>query len=86
MIIMMVANEGVIDGAVCKQLHKADLNTKEAVFSQTKTKGPNAYFSGSVAIDDIWVTEELEVTAAANLPFDPELGNHRPVAVNITRT
>ena len=32
------------------------------------------------------MTEELEVTAAANLPFDPELGDHHPVVVNITKT
>ena len=32
------------------------------------------------------MTEDLEVTAASNLPFDPELGDHRPVVVNITKT
>ena len=31
------------------------------------------------------MTEELEVTAAANLPFNPELRDHRPVVVNITK-
>ena len=45
----------------------ADLNMKEVVFSQTRTKGPKAYFRGSVAIDGIWVTEELEVKAVAYL-------------------
>ena len=49
-------------------------------------KGPKTYFRGSVAIDGVWVTEDLEVTAAANLPFDPELGDHHPVVVNITKT
>ena len=61
MILMMDATEDVIDGAMCKQLHKADLNMKEVVFSQTRTKGPKTYFRGSVAIGGIWVTEELEV-------------------------
>ena len=59
---------------------------KEVVFSQTRTKGPNTYFKGTVAIGGIWVSAELEVTAAAYLPFDPELGDHRPVVVNITKT
>ena len=81
---MIDANKDVVDGAMCKQLRKAYLNMKEVVFSQTRTNGPRTYFRGSVAIDGIWVTEELEVTAAANLPFDPELGDHRPVVVIIT--
>ena len=49
-------------------------------------KGPNTYFGGSVAIDGIWLTEDLEVMAAANMPFDPEPRDHRPVVVNITKT
>ena len=32
------------------------------------------------------MTEELEVKAAVNLPFDPELEDHRPVVANITKT
>ena len=81
MILMIDAHEDVIDGALCKQLHKADLSMNEVFFSETKRKGPKTYFRGSVAIDG-----NLEVMAAANLPFDPELGDHRPVVVNITKT
>ena len=47
--------------------------------------GPKTYFRGKDAIDDIWVSEEIETSAAAYLPFDPELGDHRPVAVNISK-
>ena len=83
---MMDANGDVIDGALCKQLHKADLSMNEVVFSQTRRKGPKTYFRGSVAIDSIWVTEDLEVTATTNLPFDPELGEDHPVVVNTTKT
>ena len=50
-ILMMDANEDVIDGAMCKQLNRAVLNMKEVVFSQTRTRGPKTYFGGSVAID-----------------------------------
>ena len=39
-----------------------------------------------MAIDGIWVSEELEVTASVCLPFDPELRDHRPVVANITKT
>ena len=76
MILVMDTNKDVTDGAMYKQPHKADLNMKGVVFSQTRIRGPKTYFRGSVAIADIWVSEELEVTAAAYLLFDPELGNH----------
>ena len=86
MIPMMNANKDVIDGAMCKQLNKADLNMRELVFSQTRTRDPKTYFKGTVAIDGIWVSEELEVTAVVYLSLNPELGDHRPVVVNITKT
>ena len=76
MILMMDATMDVIDGAMCKQLSRADLNMKEVVFSQTGTRGPKPYVRGTVAIDGIWVSEKLEVTAAAYLPFDPDLRDH----------
>ena len=38
MILMMDTNKDVTDGAMCKQLQKADPNTKEVLFSQTRTK------------------------------------------------
>ena len=44
----------------------------------------STYFRGSVAIDSIWVSEALEVTAAVYLPFDLEVGDQRPVVANIT--
>ena len=31
------------------------------------------------------MSEEIETGAAAYLPFDPELGDHRPVVVNINK-
>ena len=37
------------------------------------------------AIDAIWTTTEIEVTSAAYLPFDPELGDHRPVIANMPK-
>ena len=86
MILMMDADKDVIDKALYKQLYKADLSMKEVVFPQTRRKGPKTYFRGSVAIYGIWMTEDLEVTAATNLSFNPEPGDHRPVVVNITNT
>ena len=70
---------------MCKQLSREDLNLREVVYDHTKTRGPRTYFRGKDAIDGIWVSEEIEIGAAAYLPFDPELGDHRPVVVNISK-
>ena len=53
MVLMMDANEDVIDGVVCRQLRKADVRMREAVLTVTAGKGPNTYFKGSEAIDGI---------------------------------
>ena len=84
-VLMMDANEDVVDGAMCRQSGEENLNLREVVFSHIQAKGPNTYFRGKDAIDGIWVSEEIETSAAAYLPFDPELGDHRTVVVNITK-
>ena len=84
-VLMMDANEDVVDGVMCRQLREEDINLREVVFAHTQTKGPKTYFRGKDAIDGIWVSEEVETSAAAYLPFDPELGDHRPVVANISK-
>ena len=85
MVLMMDANEDVTDGAMCKQLRNADIGLQEAVHAAVDGKGPHTYFRGSDPIDGMWTTPEVEVTSAAYLPFDPELGDHRPVIANISK-
>ena len=85
MVLMMDANEDVTDGAMCKQLRNADVGLQEAVHAAVDGKGPNTYFRGSDPINRIWITSEIEVTNAAYLPFDPELGDHRPVIANMSK-
>ena len=48
-------------------------------------KGPNTYLKGSEPINGIWTTTEIEVTSAAYLSYDPELGDHRPVVANTSK-
>ena len=59
-ILMMDANEDVIDGVMCRLLRKADVGMREAVHKVTAGKGPNTYFKGSEAIDGIWTTIEIK--------------------------
>ena len=48
-------------------------------------KEPNTYFKGSEPINGIGTTAEIEIISAAYLPYNPELGDHRPVVTNISK-
>ena len=85
MVLMMDANEDVTDGVMYRQLRNVDINMQQAVYAVAAGKGPNTHFKGSEPIDGIWATSEIEVTSAAYLPFDPELGDHRPVIANMSK-
>ena len=85
MVLLMDANEDVVDGAMCRQLSSGDIGIREVVHSVTGAKGPNTHFKGVDAIDGIWVTKDIEVSSAAYLSYDPELGDHRPVVSNTTK-
>ena len=52
-ILVMDANEDVIDGEMCKHLRTGELNMKEVVYSQTHMRGPTTYGKGHVAIGKI---------------------------------
>ena len=53
MILVMDANEDVIDGVMCRQLRNADIGMRKAVHGLAAGKGPNIYFKGSEPIDGI---------------------------------
>ena len=56
----------------------------EAVHKNTSYKAPNTLFQGSDPIDGIWVSFDLEIICASYLPFHADIGDHRPVMVDIT--
>jgi len=72
-VLIMDANEHVIDGAMCKQLAGEDLQMREAVHSETNSPGPKTWFRGADPIDGIWVSSEIDVIGASYLPFDGSL-------------
>ena len=82
-VLMMDANEHVIDGELCKRLRSKDIGMREVV-NERAGPGPNTWFRGTDPIDGIWVTDDLEVAGAAHLPYDSELGDHRPVVADLT--
>ena len=51
---------------------------------RTDGPGPKTHVNGSKSVDGIYVTPEIEVTGASYLPFNKDLGNHRPVMIDVT--
>ena len=84
MVLIVDANENVLHGAMCKQLTREDLWTREVVHSATAGSGPKTWFRYSESIDEIWVSSEIDAISASYLPFGGSLGDHRPVITNLT--
>ena len=80
----MDANNNVFNGRLTKLL-KDKLEMCEAVHKQVPGQGPNTHIDGSVPIDGIWYTPDLTLERASYLPFDPQLGDHRPVMAEFTQ-
>ena len=83
-VLMMDANENVVMGVMSRELAQEGIDMKEAVHGMTEGLGPKTHFRGKESIDGIWVSTDLEVTGASYLPFDPDVGDHRPVMIDIT--
>ncbi len=83
-VLMMDANKNVGTGVMSKELAQEGIDMKEAVHGMTAGLGPKTHFRGKESIDGIWVSTNQEVTGASYLPFDPDVGNHRPVMIDIT--
>ena len=71
---------------MCRMLAGEELQMREVVASQMKgQRGPNTWFRGKDPIDGIWITNDLEVIRAGYLPFDANVGDHRPVMADLTK-
>ena len=84
LVLLMDANDHVVDGELAMRLRGEGLAMEEAVHSRNPGQGPPTHFRGSQPIDGIWVTPDVEVCGAAYLPFDACLGDHRPVLVDVS--
>ena len=81
-VLMIDANENVTDHILARMLAKIGL--REAVHMRTNGPGPKTHVRGSESIDGIYVTPEIEVRGASYLPFNKDLGDHRPVMMDVT--
>ena len=81
---MIDANKNVTDHILARILAKIGL--QKAVHMQTNGPGPMTHVQGSESIDNIYVTPKIEVKGVAYLLFNKDLGNHRPIMIEVTIT
>ena len=84
MLLMMDANENVLDGAMVKKMALSNIGMRAAVHSQTMGHGPKTHIRGSQSIDDIFFSPGLVVAGASYLPFCEDLGDHRNPMADVT--
>ena len=84
-ILLMDANDKVFDGLLSKELMADGIELREAVHSVKPGPGPKTHFRGTDSIDGIWHTPDLELCSASYLPFDSDMGDHRPVLADFTQ-
>ena len=83
-LLMMDANENVLDGAMVKKMALSNIGMRAAVHSQTMGHGPKTHIRGSQSIDDIFFSPGLVVAGASYLPFCEDLGDHRNPIADVT--
>ena len=83
-ILMIDANENVLTGQLADSLAADEIDMVEAVHSRTPGPGPKTWFRGKESIDGIWISSDLVCKGASYLPFHEDLGDHRPVCIDLT--
>lgn len=84
-ILMMDANDNVLNGHIAKALAKDGIKLKEVVHAETQGHGPKTNFRGSQSIDGILYTLDLELMGPSNLLFDSDMSDHRLMMADFTK-
>eukprot|EP00956_Cyclotella_meneghiniana_P013588 scaffold19721_cov38-Cyclotella_meneghiniana.AAC.6 len=84
LILMMDANEHVLTGKLCRRLSDASIGLREVTKDRLGSLCPNTHASGSIPIDGVWATPDVEVVNVKWLSFDESPGDHRACLVDFT--
>ena len=82
LIIFVDFNEHALTGKLPRLLQAEGL--VEATNSRWGTGEPATFCRGSIPIDGVYITQDLEVTSLVLLPFNESIGDHRSTIVDIS--
>ncbi len=75
-------NKHILTGTLAQEFFK--LGLVKATHAQWHGEEPHTYIDGSVPIDGVYHSPNLEVMAIVQLSFHDGVGNHRTVLVDVT--
>ena len=81
-LLMMDANEHVLDGPFTRQLRE-ELDLEEISHKAWRGSPPNTHISGSKPIDDVWASRSLEIGGFKILSFPESVGDHRTMIFDV---
>ncbi len=77
-------NKHVLDRAIWKALvDREGLDLREAIFHHTGRSPGATYFQRIEPIDGLWISSNIDVSNACDIPFGYGVGNHRTFILNI---
>ena len=79
------ANEHILDGKYTRRLLEDPLlGLVEETSRHWGDSPPNTHVMGSVPIDGVWRTPDIEVNNLIMLPFSHSVGDHRTIILDVT--
>ena len=82
-LLMMDANEHVLDGPFTRQLRE-ELDLEEISHKAWRGSPPNTHISGSKPIDGVWASRSLEIGGFKILSFSESVGDHRTMIFDVS--
>ena len=83
-LLLMDANEHVTKGLIHAKLTAKDVGLKEVSHRYWGATPPHTHINGSIPIDGIFASAELEIMHCLHLSFHESVGNHRTMIVEIS--
>jgi hypothetical protein len=79
------ANEHILDGKYTRRLLEDPvLGLVEETSRHWGDSPPNTHVMGSVPIDGVWRTTDIEINNLIMLPFSHSVGDHRTIILDVT--
>ena len=78
------ANEDIRTGLIARSLTSTDIGLQEISHKVWVSSPPNTYIDGSLPIDGIFASPELEILHCMSLSFHESIGDHRTMMIEIS--
>ena len=78
------ANKDIRTGLMARSLTSANIGLQEILHKFWGNNTPNTYIDGSLPIDGIFASPELEISNVLSLSFHESVGDHRTMIIELS--